>query len=322
MGAQATGATVTPRAATRRRSMPTSWRPCSRQRCRICSTSQPSTGSLLRLPSSSRATGAKPPERQHLREAVLAGDDERLDASIERMAARVMPELAIHRRLIATRRLNRRQILEQHIQAWADALGRPADDERHGETRALNTELREWFTEILVANTVADTVMTAHQRPSPTEGRFPPAAEVRVNRRAWARTSRNAGQTPRRQAAWSNEQILAALQDWTTRHGRPPNSCEWIAGSPDRPSSICVRRRFGSWEHALKRAGLKPNTRRQGRYWTNAEILSALKAWTKRHEQPPKATDWTHAHRSHPCARSVTQRYGSFKAALAAAKLA
>ncbi len=169
---------------------------------------------------------------------------------------------------------------------------------------------------------LGDTVMTAHQRPSPTEGRYPPATEARVNRRAWARVSRNAGQTPRRQAAWSNEEILAVLQDWATQHGRPPNSCEWIAGSPDRPSSICVRRRFGSWEHALKRAGLKPNTRRQGRYWTNAEILNALKTWTRRHGRPPKATDWTRAHRGHPCTRSVTQRYGSFKAALAAAKLA
>ena len=76
-------------------------------------------------------------------------------------------------------------------------------------------------------------------------------------------------------------EILAALQEWAVRHGRAPNACEWLTGSPDRPGSLCVRRRFGSWTRALKRAGLKPNARRQFRYWTDDEILVALKAWAR-----------------------------------------
>jgi hypothetical protein len=44
------------------------------------------------------------PERRELYDAAVAGNEERLNDSIERMAARLMPELAIHRRLTASRR--------------------------------------------------------------------------------------------------------------------------------------------------------------------------------------------------------------------------
>ena len=261
------------------------------------------------------------PERERLREAALAGDEASLDESIERMVARVAPELAIHRRLTATRRRTRQQALEHRLHAWAQEIGQTPDEERRRETHELNNDLNECFSSIRVANTVTETVITAQPRPEPNEGACSSPVEVRLDRRTWLRASRNSGRTPRRQAAWSNQEILAALQDWALQHGRPPSSCEWIAGSPDRPGSLCVRRRFGSWERALRRAGLKPNMRRQGRYWSDTEMLDALKSWTKRHGRAPAARDWTRAQINHPCARSVAQRYGSFKAALDAAGL-
>ena len=262
------------------------------------------------------------PERQQLREAVLWGDDARLDESIERMVARVAPELAIHRRIAATRRHSRQQVLERELHEWAEAqTTSPADDSRR-ETRALNGELREWFTAVHVHNAARDTVIAAKLRPTPQHGSYPPHVEVRLPRAAWARASRSAGRRPRRPAAWSDEEIIAALQDWAARYGRPPNSCEWLAGSPDRPGSLCVRRRFGTWERALKRAGLNANARRQGRYWTDDEIIASLRAWAKRHGRAPKAADWTRAQRAHPCSRSVAQHYGSFQAAVTTAGLA
>lgn len=250
------------------------------------------------------------PERQELYDAAVAGEEERLNESIERMAARVMPELAIHRRLTASRRQSRREAVIEELHAWAEARGRPPTEERRQETLKLNSALREWFASIHVHNTLTDTVITAQQHPSPLEARNPLPAEFRLERGAWARASVDAGRRPRRPASWSDDEILAALRAWAIRHGRAPNSYEWKPGSPDRPSSICVRRRFGSWDRALKRAGLKPNGRRQGRYWTEEEIVLALRAWASRHGRAPRSQDWRTAARAHPCARSVWERYG------------
>src|ERR1700734_3765380 len=103
--------------------------------------------------------------------------------------------------------VSRRRALERRIQAWAAALGNATGKEHHDETHALNAELRECFTEIRIANTATETVITAHPRPAPIEGRYPPATEVRVGKGAWVRALRAAGQAPRRQASWSDEEI-------------------------------------------------------------------------------------------------------------------
>jgi hypothetical protein len=180
--------------------------------------------------------------------------------------------------------------------------------------------LEEWFSDIRIANTVAETVITVQRRPLLAGGRTPPPVEVRLDRRGWARASRASGRTQRRQAEWTDEEILAALREWAARHGRSPSSYEWIAGSPDRPASLCVRRRFGSWRRALKRAGLKPGPRRLP-YWSDADILRALRIWAKRHGRAPTAKDWTRAASHHPCTRCVWEHFGSFRAALVAAGL-
>ena len=68
---------------------------------------------ILRDASSrSRDTGPKAPERQQIRDAVLTGDEAVLDLSIERMVARVVPELALQRRSAATRQQARQLELE------------------------------------------------------------------------------------------------------------------------------------------------------------------------------------------------------------------
>jgi hypothetical protein len=236
------------------------------------------------------------------------------------MVARVAPELTIHRQLAVTRRQTRQQSLERRVQEWAQP-NKAAGVEYREQTLELNAELRDSFMAIHIHNTATHAIITGQLRHAPLEGWFPEPAEVRLDRRVWARASTNAGRRPRRPAAWSDDQIITSLREWATRHGRPPNSCEWITGSPDRPGSLCVRRRFGSWERALKHAGLKPNARAQHRFWTDTEILYSLKTWTQRHGHPPKATDWTRADPGRPCARSVTQRYGTFNAGVAAANL-
>jgi hypothetical protein len=258
---------------------------------------------------------------RQLYEAAVAGNEERLNDSIERMAARVMPELAIHRRLTASRRQTRREALLRQLHAGAEARGLPPTEERRQETLKLNSELREWFVSVRVCNTATETVITAQRHPSSLEARNPVPAEFRLERGAWARAADDAGRRPRRPASWSDQEILAALRAWAVRHDRAPSTSGFLA-SPDRPSSMYVRRRFGSWDKALKRAGLKPSRRRQGRYWTEQEVVHALRAWAKRHGRAPRAQGWTKAAPTHPCARSVWMRYGTFGAAVAAAGLA
>jgi hypothetical protein len=174
------------------------------------------------------------PERQQLREAALSDDDASLDLSIERMVARVAPELPIHRQLAATRRQTRQQSLERRVKEWAQSNEPTSGAERHQQTLELNGELREWFTAIRIHNTETHAIVTAELRPAPLDGWFPEPAEARLDRRVWALAATTAGRRPRRPATWSDEEILAALQDWASRHGRPPNSCEWIKGSPER----------------------------------------------------------------------------------------
>ncbi len=261
------------------------------------------------------------PERHQLHEAVLSGDDAQIDRSIELMVARVAPELTIHRQLANSRRQTRQQSLERRLRQWVEGITAIPNPERRRQTLELNDELRQTLSALQIHNTPTQAVLTAQQRPVPLEGWFPEPATVRVDRRVWARASTRSGRRQRRPAAWSDQEIIAALQEWAARHGQPPNSCEWITGSPDRPGSLCVRRRFGSWERALKRAGLRPNARAQHRFWSDAEILAALRAWTKRHGRAPKANDWTRAQRSHPCTRSVGQHFGTFRAAVVAAGL-
>ena len=280
----------------------------------------PNTGGLVETIEPFDGHWTKAPERERLRSAALGSDEERFDQAIERMVARVAPELALQRRAAATRAHTRQLALEQRFDIWTQGQGRPASSEMRRETIELNSVLYDWFSQIRVQNTITETVITAQRKAALPADRTPPPVEVRLDRREWIRAAGTGGRDPRPQALWSDEEIIASLQEWAARHGRSPNSCEWITGSPDRPGSLCVRRRFGSWARALKRAGLKPNTRTQHRYWTDQEILNALRHWTTDHGRPPKAKDWTQATPAHPCARTVAQHYGTFATGVLAAQ--
>ncbi|HTA15508.1 MAG TPA: recombinase zinc beta ribbon domain-containing protein, partial [Solirubrobacteraceae bacterium] len=259
------------------------------------------------------------PEREQIREAAIRADDAQLDRSIERMVARLAPELALQRRAAVARAQARQLELEQRFAVWVQTRGQPYSVQTRAETAELNLLLREWFGLVRIHDTLPETVITAWRRSPLSASKAPAPNTVRLPRREWARASCAVGRRYRRPAAWTDQEIVAALKEWVAEHGRAPNSCEWIAGSPGRPGSLCVRRRFGSWEKALKRAGLKPNARRQHRYWTEQEILDALRAWTLQKGRPPRCKDWTRAGDHHPCSRSVHVRFGSFGAAVAAA---
>jgi hypothetical protein len=68
--------------------------------------------------------------------------------------------------------------------------------------------------------------------------------------------------------------IIGALQVWALQHGHSPSSRQWDG----RPSHIVVKLRFGSWENALRAAGLAPANPNRPR--TRADCLEALR-WLK-----------------------------------------
>ena len=116
---------------------------------------------------------------------------------------------------------------------------------------------------------------------------------------------------------WTAEETLEAIRLWAWRLGRPPLAREWERSSPDHPSAQTVRNQYGSWALALAAADLPPREVR----WGEPEIIAALAAWTARHGRPPRDSDWSRAGEDHPSISTVARRFGSLRAALAAAEL-
>lgn len=60
---------------------------------------------------------------------------------------------------------------------------------------------------------------------------------------------------------WTRENILYALDLWSRRHLRAPTADEWKTATDDSPCLKTVYSVFGSWNRALRSAGLRPRPR-------------------------------------------------------------
>lgn len=74
----------------------------------------------------------------------------------------------------------------------------------------------------------------------------------------------------------SGDVILRALREFAEKHGRSPTHAEWEV-SRLRPNVITIRRRFGSWNEALRQAGLRV---RQPKRATSTHCANGHR-WTK-----------------------------------------
>jgi hypothetical protein len=119
---------------------------------------------------------------------------------------------------------------------------------------------------------------------------------------------------------WDAEMILVALKEWTELHGRPPQPSEWIVSDPAgaHPTNVTVRKRFGSWDVALRAAGIaivkKP-------VWDERRILAAIRKWRVQYDRFPTQKDWKTNDPSGrwPSYAIVVRICGSWPAALRAA---
>ncbi len=139
-------------------------------------------------------------------------------------------------------------------------------------------------------------------------------------------------ETPPRASAITREALIAeeavvAVRAWAAAHGAPPTRSEWAAArqEPDTPLVVST---FGSWAVAVTAAGL--------RSWTRESVVDAIRHFTRLYGDPPRMRDFSpyHArwHREEwraarfeaipgrwPNSRMVTQRFGTWRAALEAA---
>lgn len=114
------------------------------------------------------------------------------------------------------------------LKAWAETNGRPP---RWGDWRP-----------------------SSHEHPDPVT--------VRKHFGSWSKAVRMAGLNPSNAAhpgrnwAWTDEEILTCLRDWTTTHGRPPAWGDWLKAGLGRPCLNTVAEHFGSWRAGLEAAAL------------------------------------------------------------------
>jgi hypothetical protein len=127
---------------------------------------------------------------------------------------------------------------------------------------------------------------------------------------------------------WSRARVLAALRDFADCHGRPPTSREWARACLSHPSSATVRKRFGSFSEAVRAAGLGSDPvlprepSRLRRRWDGHAIVAALRSDAEQRGRAPTYAAWKRAAQDHPRARTVERVFGSWGAALVAARLA
>jgi DNA invertase Pin-like site-specific DNA recombinase len=195
-------------------------------------------------------------ERQRVIDAVLGGDLQRIDATLASLIDGRAPEATLLRRSDRSRRggLHAEAVLT--FEVWAEQEQIQRTETTREAARTLNETLRTWFSRIAVT-TDPMTVTIATTRRSTAVHRPPRTAEIQIDLQEWAR-SPQARWLRRRYRRWNDADILAALQDWTDIHGRSPKAEEWKEAELDHPVPSTVRSHFKTWDHALKKAGLKP----------------------------------------------------------------
>jgi len=217
----------------------------------------------------------------------------------------------------------RQLALVSRFEAWAAEELTGRTDASRAEAARLNRLLSGWFSTISVLVSDATVEIAATPRFRPGERSVDPQARVRLDRAEWARAACRT-RRPRLHGTWNDAEILGALRAWSETHGRSPTSMEWVRAGPNQPNSLTVKRHFGSWPRALRRAGLKAHVQEvppRNYPWTDADVLRALRDWTVEQGRPPEWAEWLRAVPGRPCCKTVCDHFGGWKAGLEAAGL-
>jgi recombinase-like zinc beta ribbon protein/HNH endonuclease len=252
-------------------------------------------------PSSTIATVEDPERalRDRVRQAAATADDELLDQAIEQLTASRDPtgvtDLARHERAV-------RELLASPLDAA------PLDREA---ILRVNGLLREVLITLAVRVAPDMIELAGVLRDGTRRG-------LRVDRAAWIRTAPAGRRRTVSHQTWERAEIIGTLQAWVDEHRRSPTTVDWKLGAADRPTASKVLHSFlGDWNRALDAAGLPP-VKECRHLWSDQEILNALRSWTLEHGRAPLGIDWLKAAAGRPVTATVRERFGSWRAALAA----
>jgi hypothetical protein len=141
---------------------------------------------------------------------------------------------------------------------------------------------------------------------------------------SWNRALEAAGLRPGKRQEWSRSEAVDAIEHWSETEGRTPRPIEWKKRAkphePERPTEVTIRRIFGSWESALRAAGLSAPQRS----WSRTEILDAVRDLVDETGKSPSRRSFERAAAasdSHPTILALEKAFGSWNVALEAAGL-
>jgi Homing endonuclease associated repeat len=113
---------------------------------------------------------------------------------------------------------------------------------------------------------------------------------------------------------YTDEEVVRALRADAERLGRAPTGVEWRRRPLDVPGLGAVRTHFGSWNAALRAAGLEVS-KEYGK-WTRELVIGALRRDAARRGRSPTREEWSAARPTRPHWGAVEQLFGSWNAGL------
>jgi hypothetical protein len=153
--------------------------------------------------------------------------------------------------------------------------------------------------------------------------RWPGASTVHRVYGSWNGALGAAG-LPTHRYAWTREEALERLAAWARAHGRAPVIADARA-DPSVPGLGSCQLRFGSWNAALRAAGLSPG---HEPHWSDERVHAVLAAWARWHIRQARGEPSQASYRRWaaqqpgpvPSASSIRRRFGgSWNAARVAA---
>ena len=131
---------------------------------------------------------------------------------------------------------------------------------------------------------------------------------------SWNNGLRAAGlEVPHARSAWTRERVIQALRREARRRGRAPTISEWGRQTRTRPSAQIAAALFGTWNDALRAAGLEIN--RDPDKWTRASVLEALRHLERELGRQPVCQDVKSPPAGYPSDAVIRRRFGSWAAA-------
>ena len=119
----------------------------------------------------------------------------------------------------------------------------------------------------------------------------------------------------RHRSRYTKGQIIEIIRKFERENGRPPTSADFDDNLRYYPSSWSVRNLFGSWNDAMRMAGLIPNT-----LLKDEELLEFLRKFDRENGRSPKMEDFL-GNPKYPSFAIYQKHFGSWNNALKMAGL-